>query len=42
MAVRREGTTCSMGSGIVDMTLRFDNAAALSPCPHPQQQLETA
>ena len=39
MAVWHEGMTAGLA---VDMTLRFDNAAALPTCPRPQQQQQTA
>ena len=38
MAVWRDGTAAARGATAVDMTLRLDNASALSTCPQPQQQ----
>src|SRR4051812_20404981 len=38
MAVWRAGTSGILDARAVDMTLRFDNAAALPTCPQPQQQ----
>ena len=38
MAVWRAGTTGARGATAVDMTLRLDNARALSTCPQPPQQ----
>ncbi len=35
MIVWREGTTGALGETAVDMTLRLDNAGALSTCPQP-------
>lgn len=37
MAVWRAGVTGALGGSAVDMTLRLDNARALSTCPQPQQ-----
>ena len=42
MAVWRAGTTGALGETAVDMTLRLDNAGALSTCPQPPQQLRVA
>jgi putative transposase len=42
MAVWREGVTGALGEQAVYMTLRLDNAVALSTCPQPQQQQQTA
>ena len=42
MAVWRQGVTGELGEQAVDITLRLDNAVALSTCPQPQQQQQTA
>jgi putative transposase len=42
MAVWRDGTTGTLTSKAVDMTLRLDNAHALTTCPLPQQQPKKA
>ena len=42
MAVGREGVTGALGEQAVDIALRLDNAVALSTCPQPQQQQQTA
>jgi len=42
MAVWREGITGALSGTAVDMTLRLDNARALTTCPQPQQQVKVA
>ena len=42
MAVWRVGKIAALGETAVDMTLRLDNASALSTCPQPEQQQELA
>jgi putative transposase len=42
MTVWREGLGGALADQAVDMTLRLDNARALSACPQPQQQQQTA
>jgi putative transposase len=42
MAVWRDGTSGALASNAVDMTLRLDNAHALTTCPQPQQQPKKA
>jgi len=42
MAVWREGITGALSGTAVDMTLRLDNARALTTCPPPQQQVKVA
>jgi len=42
MAVWRDGVTGALGERAVDMTLRLDNAHALSTCPQPPQQQQAA
>jgi hypothetical protein len=42
MAVWRDGVTGALGEKTVDMTLRVDNAHALSTYPQPLQQHRAA
>jgi putative transposase len=42
MVVWREGTTGTLAGRAVDMTLRLDNAHALTTCPQPAQQPKQA
>jgi hypothetical protein len=41
MAIWREGVTGLLADNAVDMTLRLDNADALTTCPPRQQQQQT-
>jgi hypothetical protein len=41
MTIRREGVTGLLADNAVDMTLRLDNADALTTCPQRQQQQQT-
>ena len=38
MAVWRDGVTGALDQTAMDMTLRLDNADALTTCPQPPQQ----
>ena len=42
MTVWRDGGTGALGEGAVDMTLRLDNARALTTYPQPPQQQQAA